>query len=101
MKNKQIEVFARKLFKKSLSEDRVDPKKVKAVIEGLKEMQPQRLLEIYQSYLNLIELKIEAETAYIETPFSPDKVWANETEREIRNKFPIIEDYEMVQNFFL
>lgn len=88
MKNKQIETFAKKLFRKSLTEDQVDPKKVNGVIASLKELKPQGLLEIYQSYLNLIELKIEDSTAYIETPFPPDKVWANETESEIRRKFP-------------
>ena len=98
MKNKQIEMFAKKLFKKSLSEDHVDPKKVKAIIDSLNEMKPQRLLEIYLSYLNLIELKIEGETAYIETPFAPDKVWANEIEREIRSKFPQVTQIRFLVN---
>lgn len=98
MKNKQIEVFAKKLFKKSLAEDQVDPKKVKAIVENLKELQPKRLLEIYLSYLNLIELKIEDGTAYIETPLSPDKVWANDIEKEIKSKFPQVTQIRFLVN---
>lgn len=98
MKNKQIELLARKLLRKSLTTDKVDPKKVKEIIAGLNSVKPDNLLEIYQSYLDLIEMKIEEATAYVETPFAPDRSWATEIEKDIKAKFPQVAQIHFLVN---
>lgn len=98
MTSKQIESMARKLLRNSLTIDAVDPQKVTAVISGLKELKPNNLLEIYQSYLELLQLKIEEHTAYVETPLSPDAVWAKEMEEELKKKFPSVLEVRFIVN---
>jgi F-type H+-transporting ATPase subunit delta len=98
MTSKKIETLAKKLLKKSLSADRVDPKKVTEIMASLKQLKPNNLLEVYKSYLDLLELKIEEQTAYVETPLAPDTAWAKELEKDLRAKFPSVTEVRFVVN---
>ena len=98
MNSKKIEAFAKKLLRRSLTEDRVDPKKVTSIVQSLKELRPNNLLDIYQTYLGLLEFKIEEGTAYVETPLTPDSAWAKETDQQIKAKFPHVQEVKFVVN---
>ena|SRR3989344_1169064 len=98
MNSKKIEAFAKKLLRRSLTEDRVDPKKVTSIVQSLKELRPNNLLDIYQTYLGLLEFKIEEDTAYVETPLTPDSAWAKETDQQIKAKFPHVQEVKFVVN---
>jgi F0F1-type ATP synthase delta subunit len=98
MTEKKIEAFAKGLLKKSLSEDKVDPQKVEQVIVALKKLKPTNLLEIYRAYLNMLELRIEYHTAYIETPFKPEARWAAEVEKEIMDRFDQVHYVQFIVN---
>lgn len=88
MAKKKTESIAKKLFKNSLTHGHVDPVKVNEVTKLLREMTDSTKLELYKSYARLIEIKINQETAYIDTPFEATGKWAQEIEKMIRDRFP-------------
>ena len=67
MTGKKQLLIAKILFKKSLTGDTLDTKKVNMIIAGFAKNRPQSLISILRSYKRLVEGKIRSEEIVIET----------------------------------
>lgn len=80
MNTRQKTKIAKNLFKKSLKNSSVDPKKVTAILKSLTASKPQGLIGILKVYKRLIETRIATETLTIESPMAANKLKKLESE---------------------
>jgi F-type H+-transporting ATPase subunit delta len=88
MAKKKTRTIAKKLFRHSLTDGHIDPVKVGEVTKLLKGMTEGTKLELYKNYARLIEIKINQETAFVDTPFEATGKWAEGIEKMIKDRFP-------------